>query len=136
MDVNLLVAFAKSKLDEPFVHQGRGVGGYDCIGLVLCGLAEQGVEVEAPVDYGTYPTGTKLLARIEESGLVFARDTLEPKPGDLLVFKIHDNPQHVGLSLGDGQFIHATSASKFVRLAHLGPYWKNNLIKCYGWLNG
>ncbi len=134
MDVDRFVASIESHIDEPYQHQGRGPGGFDCIGLVIAALHEQGIACAAPADYQRRPTGDSLIRGIEASGLFSLRaQGTTPQAGDVLVFKIVENPQHVGVALDGGRFVHATWTGGKVRLAHLGSYWRTRLVKIYRW---
>lgn len=45
-------------------------------------------------------------------------------PGDLIFFTMSENERHVGVYLGNGQFMHASS-SQGVTISHLNtPYWE------------
>lgn len=45
------------------------------------------------------------------------------RPGDLIFFRMKKNVRHVGVYLGDNNFIHASS-SKGVTMSNLNsPYW-------------
>lgn len=56
-------------------------------------------------------------------GMRIARDQL--KPGDLIFFStLRRAVSHVGIYIGDGQFIHAPAAGGKVRIEYLDvPYW-------------
>ena len=136
MDVTRLIKYVKEHEGAPYVHQGRGEGGYDCVGLIDCALKDHGIAVAVPANYTRYPTGDRLTRAIEDSGLVYPREMPDPEAGDLLLFRLQSEPHHVGIYMGEGQFIHATITGDQVRLAHLGSYWKARLFKCYGWVNG
>jgi cell wall-associated NlpC family hydrolase len=50
------------------------------------------------------------------------------KPGDLVAFKPHSYPRHVGIYIGNNKFIHA-STTKGVMMSDLdNSYWKNHYI--------
>ncbi len=76
----------------PYVYGGTGPSGFDCSGLVCRVFSDNGVTLPRTV------TG------MMELGSEVAVDSL--LPGDLLIF---DNPRHVGIFIGDGQFIHSSS---------------------------
>jgi cell wall-associated NlpC family hydrolase len=78
--------------------------GVDCSGLVLYVFAKLGIEL---------PHSSRELARL---GTSVAKDTSEMQPGDLLVFsKLRSKRiSHVGIYVGDGMMIHASSGSKQV----------------------
>ena len=73
--------------------------GLDCSGFVKYVFARLGVEL---------PHSSKELAT---RGLSIARDTAAMRPGDLLVFGRGKRISHVGIYVGDGKMIHASSRS-------------------------
>jgi len=73
--------------------------GLDCSGLVKYVFAKLGIEL---------PHHAADLAKLGGS---VTKDTAEMMPGDLLVFGKGKRISHVGIYLGDGRMIHASSAS-------------------------
>lgn len=74
--------------------------GFDCSGLVKYVLERLRVEV---------PRTSHAQARI---GAAIARDTTLLRPGDLLLFgKARAGVSHVGIYVGDGRYIHASSVA-------------------------
>ncbi len=52
------------------------------------------------------------------------------QPGDMLFFKINSRTNHVGVYIGNGKFIHASSSSRKAVIASMDlPYWKNRFVK-------
>lgn len=117
---------------EPFRHQGRTRAGVDCAGLTLAGLAEQGVDVDAPADYHPSAAATVLLAALEASPLLERRSG-PPEAGDLLAFRIRrEQPQHLAIALDAERMIHATPRAG-VATVSIGPLWRLRLVQRYGW---
>ncbi len=57
-----------------------------------------------------------------------AINKLQLKPGDLVAFRPHSYPRHVGIYIGNNKFIHA-STTKGVMMSDLGnPYWKKYYV--------
>ena len=56
------------------------------------------------------------------------------KPGDLIFFRTGVNSRHVGVYIGDNQFIHA-SKSEGVMVSMLGSYWQSRYITARRVLN-
>ncbi len=53
---------------------------------------------------------------------------LQLKPGDLVAFRPHSYPRHVGIYIGNNKFIHA-STTKGVMMSNLGnPYWEKYYV--------
>ncbi len=109
-----VVATATSVMGTPYVWGGSGEadGGFDCSGLIQYAYASQGISL---------PRVSRDQARAGEP-VSKSLDAL--RPGDILTFSTKGGPvTHVGLYLGDGQFIH--SASRGVTVSQLGeadPY--------------
>jgi len=78
--------------------------GVDCSGLVRYVFARFGIEV---------PHSAALQARL---GAPVGKDTSEMRPGDLLVFSKLTSRRisHVGIYVGDGMMVHASSTSRQV----------------------
>ena len=78
--------------------------GVDCSGLVRYVFAKLGIDM---------PHSSAILARL---GAPVAKDTAAMRPGDLLVFSKLQSRRisHVGIYVGDGMMVHASSTSKKV----------------------
>ena len=60
----------------------------------------------------------------------------ELQPGDLLFFKINPRTNHVGIYIGHGKFIHASSSNRKAVIASMElPYWKKRFVKFGSYLN-
>ncbi len=58
------------------------------------------------------------------------------QPGDMLFFKIDRRNNHVGIYIGDGKFIHASSSNKRASIASMErSYWKQRFVKFGSYLN-
>lgn len=86
--------------------------GFDCSGYVSYVFAKNGISLPR-ISRDQYKVGTKV-------------DFKDLQPGDLVFFSFASNGivSHVGIYLGDGQFINA-STSKGVTVYVMGPYWKS-----------
>ncbi len=113
-DVRKLLATAKSHLGQPYVYGSAGPSSFDCSGFTLYVFKKVGVNLphlaSAQAKYGS---------RIDKQDL---------RPGDLVFFSYHGsrNIEHVGIYVGNGEFIHASS-SKGITVTPLamGYYAKN-----------
>jgi cell wall-associated NlpC family hydrolase len=76
--------------------------GLDCSGIVKYVFAKLGIEL---------PHRAAELAKL---GDPISKDTAEMQPGDLLVFGKGKRISHVGIYVGDGKMIHASSSSHHV----------------------
>lgn len=134
VDPEKFLKTAQSYLGTPFHHQGRGRHGLDCLGLVTSSLARQGVKVKnEPTGYGQQPFGDLLVRSIEQSGLVARIDFEERRPGDLLVFRIRTEPQHMGIVIEPFTFIHAIEGGG-VQRATLSEAWLNRIVGVFTWV--
>jgi cell wall-associated NlpC family hydrolase len=91
-----IITTARTWLDTPFHWHGRLKHvGIDCAGLPICVGRELGL-FAADFDlteYGNYPVG--MLATLQSHCEERPKD--EREPGDILCFKIREEPQHAGI---------------------------------------
>jgi cell wall-associated NlpC family hydrolase len=89
--------------------------GFDCSGLV----------------HYTYTSNGQAVPRTSRAQFDAARKIPleEAAQGDLLFFKDQEKLSHVGIYLGDGEFVHAPSSGDTVRVARIdAPYYQRHLI--------
>jgi cell wall-associated NlpC family hydrolase len=101
-----VVQYALSQLGTPYVWGGGAPGGFDCSGLVMWAYAQVGVSLP----HSTYSQYTY--------GVPVSRDQLQP--GDLVFF---DGLGHVGLYIGNGQFVEAPHTGGVVQISNLDSGW-------------
>lgn len=95
-----IVALARAQLGRRYVFGGaQPDGGFDCSGLVQYVMRALGIDV---------PRTAAQQARV---GTRVPRDTTHLSPGDLLVFGSDTLIEHVGIYVGEGRFIHASSVA-------------------------
>jgi cell wall-associated NlpC family hydrolase len=101
-----VVAIAMQYLGTPYVWAGASPGGFDCSGLVMYVFAQLGVSLphNAAEQYGY--------------GVPVSRDQLQP--GDLVFF---DGLGHVGIYIGNDEFIHAPHTGDVVKISSLSDPW-------------
>ena len=91
--------------------------GFDCSGFIRYVFAREGIFL---------PRQSAVMAQVLPQVAYSAR-----QPGDLVFFKIGGgNISHVGLYVGDDQFVHATSSrTGRVMVSDLNlPYWRKRLV--------
>lgn len=89
--------------------------GFDCSGLVWYAFTRNGHDV---------PRTSQ--AQFAASRRITLAEALE---GDLLFFQDQEKLSHVGIYLGDGEFVHAPSSGKTVRVARIdSPWYQRNLV--------
>ena len=102
-----IVETAKKYLGVPYVYGGTSPSGFDCSGLVYYVLKSHGITVSRS-SAAMYKCGTP----IKKSEL---------QPGDLVFFQntYTAGISHVGIYVGNGQFIHSPNRGKSVCFADL-----------------
>ncbi|WP_294157325.1 C40 family peptidase [uncultured Selenomonas sp.] len=105
-----VVASSMQYLGVPYVFGGTTPSGFDCSGYVRYVFANAGIYLPRTAD-AQYECG-------------YAVSTSKLVPGDLVFFSTYEaGPSHVGIYLGDGNFINASS-SQGVSIASLySSYW-------------
>jgi cell wall-associated NlpC family hydrolase len=107
-----LVSRARGTLGTRYVLGGSTPGrGIDCSGLVQYVLAALHLDVPRTADSQ---------ARIGEA---VPKDVAELQPGDVLTFGTSKRTSHVGIYVGEGRFIHASTSKRRViesRLSNSG----------------
>ena len=100
-----IVALALSQLGMPYVLGGTTPHGFDCSGLVRWVTSQMHVPM---------PRTAKLQAL---AGTPVQRDALQP--GDLVAFGEDKRISHVGIYVGNGRFVHASSVAGRVVVSRL-----------------
>jgi cell wall-associated NlpC family hydrolase len=115
-----LIKRAKAMEGTPYVWGGESDGGVDCSGLIYKVLLDEGA------DASTLPRR----ASTQMAGLGQAVDKEDLLPGDLVFFTTYKaGASHVGIYLGDGDFIHASSAQSKVTVSNLSEgYYKQRFV--------
>jgi cell wall-associated NlpC family hydrolase len=96
---SILVSIARTQIGTRYVRGGQSPErGFDCSGLVRYVLA--GFHVPLP----------RTAAEQALTGLAIGQDTTQLRPGDLLTFgKPKRGVSHIGIYVGNGRFVHASS---------------------------
>ncbi len=102
-----IISCAKKNLGVPYVYGGASPNGFDCSGLVYYCYLQSGMRIErtATAQY--------------RQGVYVEKDKLEP--GDLVFFATPGTNSigHVGIYIGDGEFIHASTGHGYIMVAEL-----------------
>ncbi len=100
-------------LGVPYVFGGTTSAGFDCSGYVQHVFAMLGISLPRTAD-AQYYAGKKIVGGM--------------KPGDLVFFQTYlPGPSHVGIYLGHGRFVHASSHG--VMISSLSQsYWAHRFI--------
>ena len=101
------VAIAERELGVPYVWGGASPAGFDCSGLTMWVYAQLGIHLD-------HYTGSQWTAgpHVSESELA---------PGDLVFFE--PDIGHVGIYIGNGEFIHAPHTGTVVQISSLSDSW-------------
>ncbi|MEE4377247.1 MAG: NlpC/P60 family protein [Candidatus Competibacteraceae bacterium] len=109
-----IVKIAESLLGVPYKWGGTTRGGMDCSGVVNYAYNKLGIPV--PRTAHDLYFGGQRLERV--------------KPGDLLFYKTSPGRiSHVGIYVGDGKMIHASTSKRRVIKANINiPYWRKRWV--------
>jgi len=98
-------AIAAQQVGAAYRYGGASPAGFDCSGLVQFSFRQAGMKVP------------RTTGQLWNSAGPVATDNLQV--GDLLFFRFDGKMSHVGLYLGDGNFVHAPSTGRTVSVDNL-----------------
>ena len=112
---NNIISASMNYIGVPYVFGGTSPYGFDCSGYVQYVFAKAGISIPRTADV-QYDFGTPI-------------STTDLVSGDLVFFSTYTyGASHVGIYLGDNNFIHASS-SRGVTIDSLGSsYWSSHYI--------
>lgn len=134
-----IICAARSFLGVRFAHQGRGMQGLDCLGLLLATAEMAGVRLNGLVpsaldarDYGARPDVVQLQARLNEHLVPVSK----MQPADILLLHIAGRPQHLALvsdypAPGAHGMIHAYALARKVIEHRLDENWAGAIAGIY-----
>ena len=123
--IETVITAAQAQLGKPYIFATSGMKSFDCSGLTMYAFSLVGINLSHSARSQGYQNLTRLTAEQLERG-------------DLMVFNTNttdgDQADHVGIYLGNGTFIHASSARGMVYISTLAEYkkwfsWGLRLIK-------
>lgn len=97
--IDSAVAVARSQLGRRYIYGAEGRRGFDCSGLVRYVLRALSMDV---------PRTAQLQSKL---GTRVPLDTAQLRPGDLLTFGTKARVTHIGIYVGNGRFVHASSGA-------------------------
>ncbi len=150
MQAQDIVDEARTWLGTAFHHQGRVKktvhmnGGCDCLGLIV-GVCEA-LDIVSPLcagkalasfdkqNYSRRPDGEKLKQVLCDVLPLRAIEAV--RPSDIVLFKIRDLPQHVGIvsdydEVGQHGIIHAYAPAGKVVEHRLDEQWRAQIVACF-----
>ena len=112
----ILLSMARQYGGVPYVWAGRSPSGFDCSGFIYYVFDQLGYGLPRMAD-GQF-----------EVGIPVSRNSLEP--GDLVFFETYEpGPSHVGIYIGNDQFIHASSGAGHVTVTPLNKtYYRDRYL--------
>lgn len=143
-DLNIqIVSQARTWKGTPFHHQARLKGkGCDCLGLVI-GVVDKlelkdknGIRLAAydEVTYSKEPNGEYLTEKL--LGLLDEVPIADASAGDLVLFKMGNNPQHLAI-LSDYEgglgMVHCYAQARRVVEHRLDEAWQKKIVKVFRW---
>ncbi|EID14283.1 peptidoglycan hydrolase RipC [Mycolicibacterium phlei] len=99
--VATVIQAALSRIGSPYAWGGSGPNAFDCSGLVMWAFQQAGISL---------PHSSQALAR---GGQPVSMDQIQP--GDLVTY--YSDASHVGIYIGDGMMVHASTFGSPVRVA-------------------
>ncbi|WP_278960414.1 C40 family peptidase [Lactobacillus apis] len=105
-----VVKLAKSQVGKGYVWGGNGPDAYDCSGLVQSIYSKVG-GIQLP----------RVTTDQVKMGTTVSMDQLQP--GDLLYWGSVDAPYHIGIYIGNNQYVHASTPDKGVVLDTISSYF-------------
>ncbi|AOH57138.1 hypothetical protein ABE28_022570 [Peribacillus muralis] len=114
--VTKLVSEAKKLIGTPYSWAGASPSGFDCSGFIYYTFKKAGYEVSRLSSSTYYDMG---------------KSVSSPKSGDLIFFATGSNKHvvsHMGIYLGGGQFIHASSSKGVTITSTSNSYFQSRII--------
>ena len=111
-----IATYAQQFVGYPYVYGGSSPSGFDCSGFMQYLFAQFGISINR--------TATAQLA----DGYYVAYEDL--RPGDIIYFGYGSTASHVGMYIGNGQFVHAENSSTGVVITDLSVSWYASRYLC------
>lgn len=113
---NAVVKLAKKQVGKGYVYGAKGPYAFDCSGLVQYVYKKAGNTVLPRTTYSQVTLGKKVSLK-------------KLKKGDLLFWGSSYAPYHVGIYVGDNEFVHAATPSQGVRKQPINVYFYPSAAK-------
>lgn len=114
-----IASFAQQFLGVPYVWAGSSPAGFDCSGFVYYVYSRHGISLPRMADE-QYHIGQRVPLNVIQ-------------PGDLVFYSTYaPGPSHVGIFVGNGKFIHASSGAGEVTLTAMSkPYYQARFLGAF-----
>lgn len=133
--IDELIEECRTYLGVPWRHQGRSRKGVDCVGFLLLALKHLNIYMLEIKGYSRHPDGVELKAVMDKQPSL---ERVYPpyKRGDIALFRIRREPQHVALLTESGTsdlgMIHSYNGGVKKVIEHdFADYWKQKIIAVY-----
>lgn len=100
-----LISIAKSKIGAPYVYGASGPYSFDCSGFTSYVYRQMGISLPRVASSQAYAGRTVSKANLQK--------------GDLVFFNTYGGISHVGIYIGGGSFVHASSYGSGVKVSSL-----------------
>lgn len=112
-----VVTTAQRVIGSPYRWAGNTPKGFDCSGLTRYVYGSANIAI--PRTAAQQRDNSKTLPNYSHL-----------RPGDLIFFKTGTKTDHVGIYVGNGEFIHASTSQRRVIQTKLDtPYWRKHFVK-------
>lgn len=140
---HILAEAARRYVGTPFHWSGRDEHGVDCAGLLLASLRDLGWTDWAPSNYGRHIQPDALTAalnrfcdRVDTNCPVTLYNTegaVMAAAGDILLFAVGGQPQHLAIANGRGGMIHTHEGVGRVVEQPIDSGWMRRLVGVWRW---
>ncbi|MFD2763565.1 C40 family peptidase [Micromonospora eburnea] len=115
------VCKARAQIGDPYVLGGKGSSSFDCSGLTYYAYDKAGLNWGYRTAAGQYSYG------VSKGRTVSTRNL---RPGDLIFFNWDGGEiDHVGIYVGNGKMVHASSGRGKVVETKLNSYYRSHMLK-------
>lgn len=135
--IDSLIKEARTYLGVVWKHQGRSHKGVDCVGFLINAFKYINVKIIEIRGYSRNPDGIKLKQIMDnQPNLIKILPTEKMKAGDVVLFRIRKDPQHVALVTDSNTanlgIIHAYNGGEKKVVEHdFADYWRQKIVAVY-----
>jgi len=112
-----VVSIAQQLIGAPYRYGGTTPSGFDCSGFTQFVFKQANITI--PRTAAQQRDSTQTISSLRQ--LI---------PGDLIFFKTSERSNHVGIYVGNNQFVHTSTGQKQVKKSNLqNNYWRRHFVK-------